>query len=148
MATRLAGVAIKTWFSILFGVMGVVLLGLGLWLVSLPAPYGPRPITDYANVILGPLLIFIGARSYNRPIYWLTTEGFEAYNLLGMRLRLTPMAELAVEREPGGRAKLMRVRPGGRKSVIVTDKSFSMNNEEVGAVIAALEARTAAGGAA
>lgn len=145
MAQLLAGVAWKKVWSIVFGVFGLLLLALGLWLASLPwHGYGARPITHYTNLILGPMLLIIAVRSYGRAVFKLTEEGLEYYNLLGMRMKIIPMRELEVESEPSGRKKLFHVRASGRRRLLMTTSNMLADSAMLGAMISQVETRRGA----
>lgn len=131
----------KKWLSYFFIGLGLLNIGMLILLYSLGAYEQSENFTLF---IVGPFLLIFGVRSLGRPMYWLTDEGLEIYNMFGMRLRVTPMAQLDVGTEADGRRKLFRLRDNGRRSLVFSNRSFSLNAPEVDALMDAVEARSGA----
>ncbi len=127
------GVKYKTWFSVAFLALGLLLVGLNAWLFL-----AADRLT--INALTGFILILIGGLALTRPLFLLSGDELVVFNLFGRRVRAYPLDALDVERDPATGAKILFAqRSPRRRRRLFASNSPVFDNHACRSVIAGVE---------
>lgn len=121
--------------SILFLVLGVLLIGIGLTLMSMTGQF-------QIGMVTGAIIGLFGILSLNNPLMVLEGNEVQLRNLLGMTLKRYPLSEVKVEPDHKGVLNLVVPKPNGGTRTILKGKSMFIDRASSLAMIQAVQGGT------